>query len=77
MKLKFGAGWVVDVEMKRPSLELQLDIKAGADCLTRASNSSWWEWSDGSHLFFWHWPVGFCDATQDGIKMWVHGNSPH
>ena len=29
------------------------DIHAGRDAITRATNSSWWNWDDGSHPFFW------------------------
>lgn len=30
-------------------------MEAIADCLTRASNSTFWDWSNGSRLFFWRW----------------------
>jgi len=35
--------------------ELLTDFTVGQDALTRATNASFWEWSDGSTLFFWRW----------------------
>lgn len=35
--------------------EAKLNKEAIVDCLTRASNSTFWDWSDGSRLFFWRW----------------------
>ncbi len=29
---------------------------AGRDCLQRTGRADWWEWVDGSSLFFWRWP---------------------
>lgn len=50
------------------------DSRAVRDCLTRASLSTWWEWSDGSRLFFWRWREWSRDA-RDGIKFW-HRTDP-
>ena len=33
------------------------NLEAIVDCLTRAGGSTWFEWNDGSRLFFWRWPV--------------------
>jgi len=36
------------------------------DCLRRARNSTWFEWGDGSRLFFWRWPTDFWREARDG-----------
>ena len=35
--------------------ERRINIDAIVDCLTRAANSTFWEWDDGSRLLFWRW----------------------
>lgn len=35
--------------------EMLKDLEVGKDALIRAANSSWWDWSAGSTLFFWSW----------------------
>jgi hypothetical protein len=30
-------------------------LLAAGDCITRAANSTWWNWEDGSRPFFWRW----------------------
>ena len=42
------------------------DRKAIVDCTTRAANSSWWDWKDGSRLFFWRWPEAWRAEARDG-----------
>lgn len=37
------------------SSETHLNREAIIDCLTRASHSTFWDWADGSRLFFWRW----------------------
>jgi hypothetical protein len=44
----------------------QVDIRY---CITRAANSNWWEWKDGSRLFFWHWPVLWQDEARNGAQV--------
>ena len=48
----------------------QRNRDAIADCVTRAANSTWWEWSDGSRLFFWRWPILWRLEARDGAKSY-------
>jgi hypothetical protein len=38
------------------------------ETLTRAMHSSWWEWLDGSRLFFWRWPTIWLKEARDGAR---------
>ena len=50
---------------------------AARDCLTRASRSDWWEWSDGSRLHFWRWPRDLWYETRDGrVCYWESAAAP-
>jgi len=48
---------------------------AGADCIRRAANSSWWEWQDGSRIFFWRWK-GREQVMRDGQPHRLVGDLP-
>jgi hypothetical protein len=48
----------------------QVDIR---ECITRASNSNWWEWKDGSRLFFWRWYVLWKDEARNGAQVFLNG----
>jgi len=37
------------------------------DCLSRAGGSTWFEWNDGSRLFFWRWPAEWQREARDGL----------
>lgn len=50
------------------------DRVAVLDGLNRSKNLSWWEWSDGSRLYFWRWGEWAVDA-RDGIEFW-HRRDP-
>ena len=43
------------------------DMEAGQECIARAGNSSWWDWSDGSRPFFWRWSKDFQILIRDGV----------
>ena len=49
------------------------DWNAGRECISRAWNSTWWLWSDGSRPFFWRWPVEYQGAIRDGLPLWLRG----
>ena len=49
-------------------LRQNANFRAGADCLRRAANSSWWDWDDGSRTFFWRWK---------GREMLMRDGQPH
>jgi hypothetical protein len=49
---------------------LRKDSEAVADCLIRARRSTWFEWDDGSRLFFWRWPECWREEAQDGARFY-------
>ena len=51
--------------------ELIKDLDVGRDAISRAANSSWWDWTSGSTLFFWRWPSRLHNAIRDGTKVFV------
>ena len=54
----------------------QRNRDAIVDCVTRAANSTWWEWSDGSRLFFWRWPALWRLEARDGTKSYRTTDPP-
>jgi len=46
------------------------DVQAAADCLRRAAGASWWDWDQGSRLFFWRWPVEARVWARDGLPIY-------
>jgi hypothetical protein len=53
--------------------EWQRNRVAVADCISRAANSTWWEWADGSRLFFWRWPEMWRLEARDGARSYRTG----
>ena len=51
------------------------NFDAGADCLRRVANSSWWEWEDGSRILFWRWK-GRERIMRDGQPHRLTGDLP-
>ena len=52
-------------------LEFRKDLDVGRDAVSRAADSSWWNWDAGSTLFFWRWPRWSKSSVRDGIKLFV------
>eukprot|EP00978_Attheya_sp_CCMP212_P042044 scaffold250023_cov62-Attheya_sp.AAC.2 len=50
------------------------DTELVRDAVQRCSNSSWFEWNDGSSLLFWHWPREFQSDARDGT--WFFHDEP-
>jgi hypothetical protein len=48
--------------------DLIKDKEAIEDCLMRSRRSTWWEWTDGSRLYFWRWPECWLEEACDGAK---------
>eukprot|EP00956_Cyclotella_meneghiniana_P033673 scaffold98222_cov35-Cyclotella_meneghiniana.AAC.2 len=53
------------------------------DCITRSSNSTFWDWDDGSRLFFWRWEQWWKSARDGEILFhecdpprWMGRNLP-
>ena len=53
------------------------NIWAGIQALAHFCSSTFWEWSNGSTLFFWRWPQEFCQAAQDGFPLQICGPLPN
>jgi len=60
------------VEAKR----LRLELSIGVDSLVRCSNSTWWEWRDGSTCHFWRWPKEVRTFIRDGFPVFVEQKLP-
>jgi len=52
------------------------DIQAGRECLIRATNASFWEWTGGSRLLFWRWPEPLRAWARDGHPVYITGPLP-
>ena len=57
--------------------ELLSDFTVGQDALIRATNASFWEWSDGSTLFFWRWQKEYRKEVRDGLNAFINGELPN
>ena len=55
--------------------EIDKDIIAGLDCISRARDCTVWQWKRGSRLFFWRWGEFQHDAHY-GAKVFVQGKLP-
>jgi hypothetical protein len=49
---------------------------AALDCITRAANSTWWEWTNGSRPFFWRWDPDYLATVRGGLRLWYKGSAP-
>ena len=58
------------------SARLSQDICLGQEALYRAANSSYWDWVEGSSLFFWRWPSSIREEARDGVPILVIGKLP-
>mmetsp|Transcript_6937 Transcript_6937/g.10102 ORF Transcript_6937/g.10102 Transcript_6937/m.10102 type:complete len:328 (-) Transcript_6937:276-1259(-) len=47
-----------------------------ADAIRRSSNSTWWEWTEGSFPFFWRWPEWYQESIRLGVAPWFVGVVP-
>jgi hypothetical protein len=52
------------------------DIEAAKNCVTRAVESSWCAWLDGSRPFQWRWPEEYQHMMRDGLGLWYKGKPP-
>ena len=75
-KRKRDKGVVGDVVVRRKFENLRKDLKVGFEGLTRLAKSSWWEWSEGSTLLFWRWPIEIREAARDGLPLFIRKKLP-
>jgi hypothetical protein len=52
------------------------DKSAGRDCLRRVTAADFWEWKEGSRLFFWRWLGRQRDWARDGLPIYQKGTLP-
>ena len=83
----YGRNWWKDLDResrcgrkrkRREDVETELykDVKVARDAITRAVNSSWWEWRCGSTCFFWRWPAEIRKHIRDGYPVHVEDTLP-
>jgi hypothetical protein len=51
-------------------VEHERDKDAVRECVTRSANSTWFDWADGSRLYFWRWPDKWRKEARDGKVAW-------
>ena len=65
-----GRAGYKDVE-RRLRIALGPRWHSGVDAVIRAQRAGWWEWHDGSGLFFWQWPSWYGRQASEGVSVWV------
>ncbi len=60
----------------RTNQEAKKNWEAGRDCVARCSESSWWEWTDGSRPHFWRWKKEYRLEIRDGVAPWFRKSVP-
>jgi len=67
-----------DFHQQSDRVELERNLKAGRECLWCAAYADWWEWSIGSHPFFWRWrwPQAHRLLARDGYPPFVQSELP-
>jgi hypothetical protein len=59
------------LEHPKSNNEYVRDLEVGLEAITRAANSTWWSWEDGSTLYFWRWPPHLKVNVRDGTPLFV------
>jgi hypothetical protein len=79
MSGEYGAEWLLQVHMffstkksraQEVSSELIKDYEVGMDAIERALGASFWEWDEGSTVFFWRWTAEHKKEIRDGLRVW-------
>ena len=68
--------WKSQKGKKKKNTEVVKDFRSGMDAIRRALGANFWEWSDGSTLFFWRWPREYRRAIRDGLEVFIDGELP-
>jgi hypothetical protein len=71
MKRHYNIQNIYSYEYTSKDSEFAKDLDAGRDAVTRAANSTWWSWEDGSTLYFWRWPPHLKINVRDGTPLFV------
>ena len=51
-------------------------LVAGKEAVRRAKGCLWWDWDQGSSIFFWRWPVWYQDRAREGHPQMFIGEPP-
>ena len=73
---EYGADWKLSTMKHDSKSELFKDIQVFVDCAYASKNSTWFEWPEGSCLFFWRWQTSYRSNVRDGIPYWFKGPKP-
>jgi hypothetical protein len=68
MLVRHGADWAL-IPLK--------DKMAGRVCVEKAASTSFWDWTNGSHLFFLRWAEESRVWARDGHPIYVSGKLPN
>ena len=69
-------GWQLEGVTTPHNLDFIVDYNAGVEALNRVGRSSFWNWDDGSSIFFWRWPKEIRQECRDGCNIFVKGPLP-
>ena len=73
---EYETTWRSSSQKHQPDSELAKDIKAFVDCAYTVRKTTWFEWPEGSCLFFWRWQRSYKSNVRDGIPYWFKGSKP-
>jgi len=62
--------------VRRRFAKVQQDLVPGTDAVSRAADSSWFGWDDGSRPFHWRWPLFYQSTIRDGLRVHFHSPKP-
>ena len=68
---EYGTCWFRSDDKHKEGSDLRNDIERYVDCAFRAHCSTWFEWTEGSTIFYWRWPKRFRRMARDGIPLQV------
>ena len=50
------------------SKQVLLNLRKGAEAVSKFLNATYWDWLDGSALLYWRWPSEFQKKARDGFE---------
>lgn len=48
----------------------------GQKACAKADQASWWEWDEGSSIFFWRWPDHYMEVARSGVPPYFDESPP-
>jgi hypothetical protein len=74
MYLEYSLNWKTTAS--KENAELGRDQAVIADILHRVYYCTYWDWNQGSILFFSWWSPEFQSRAHDGMKVYLQGKIP-